>query len=191
MELNTKDRVKCPVDPSHMVSERDLEKHLKVCTRAKEILALEQSLYYCKDYNSSKSSKMLEETKNVLNKELLEKIYSVYEKFVKDIPSSVLFHAGMEQMLMEKRISKSTDKKIVRHIRQQASIVANMESVGLLKAVDTFVEFGAGKGSLSEALVSCASSKSMYLVDRGRNRYKVCMMFDELTWDKMHSRIEI
>lgn len=66
-------------------------------------------------------------------------------------------------------LSKDDDRPFsLKHAQQQASIVGNMERVGMLHSASqkAFVEFGAGRGYLSCALADCAPNlEKLVLVD--------------------------
>ncbi|TVU44301.1 hypothetical protein EJB05_03737, partial [Eragrostis curvula] len=74
-----------------------------------------------------------------------------------------------------------------KHVAQQASIVGNMEAFGLLRrgdaeAVDgddalvgaqAVVEFGAGRGYLTQVLVDCYGIRNVFLVERRAYKLKI------------------
>lgn len=74
-----------------------------------------------------------------------------------------------------------------KHVAQQASIVGNMEAFGLLRkggaevvcgenvavSAQAVVEFGAGRGYLTQVLVDCYGIKSVFLVERRSYKLKV------------------
>lgn len=74
-----------------------------------------------------------------------------------------------------------------KHVAQQASIVGNMEAFGLLQkggtevvcgedvavSAQAVVEFGAGRGYLTQVLVDCYGIKSVFLVERRSYKLKV------------------
>jgi tRNA:m4X modification enzyme len=74
-----------------------------------------------------------------------------------------------------------------RHVAQQASIVGNMEAFGLLQkashevvdgenaavSAQAVVEFGAGRGYLTQVLVDCYGIRNVFLVERRSYKLKV------------------
>lgn len=70
-----------------------------------------------------------------------------------------------------------------KHVAQQASIVGNMEAFGLLRrggaeemaAVNApaVVEFGAGRGYLTQMLADCSGIRNVFLVERRSYKLKV------------------
>lgn len=67
-----------------------------------------------------------------------------------------------------------------KHGLQQASIIGNMELFGLVEGENerdnstlTFVEFGAGRGYLSQIICDYFGGKNFLLVDRRGYKFKV------------------
>jgi len=74
-----------------------------------------------------------------------------------------------------------------KHVVQQASIVGNMEEFGLLHKGSTevvagenmaasaqaVVEFGAGRGYLTQVLVDCYGIRNVFLIERRSYKLKV------------------
>lgn len=74
-----------------------------------------------------------------------------------------------------------------KHVAQQASIVGNMEAFGLLRndgaevgggesvpvSAQAVVEFGAGRGYLTQVLVDCYGITNVFLVERRAYKLKV------------------
>ncbi len=49
---NTEDYVKCPSDPRHFVKKVDLEAHVKVCPKTKQMAAVKSAVWYKEDVNT-------------------------------------------------------------------------------------------------------------------------------------------
>lgn len=78
-----------------------------------------------------------------------------------------------------------------KHVLQQGSILGNLEKIGVLKrynknvecceidvegrddSVSAVVEFGAGRGYLTQMLADCYGVKKVYLVERKSYKLKV------------------
>jgi tRNA:m4X modification enzyme len=74
-----------------------------------------------------------------------------------------------------------------KHVAQQASIVGNMEEFGLLckgrtevvagenvaASAQAVVEFGAGRGYLTQVLVDCYGIRNVFLIERRSYKLKV------------------
>lgn len=74
-----------------------------------------------------------------------------------------------------------------KHVAQQASIVGNMEAFGLLRkggadvvggenvavSAQAVMEFGAGRGYLTQVLVDCYGIRNVFLVERRSYKLKV------------------
>lgn len=86
-----------------------------------------------------------------------------------------------------------------KHVLQQGSILGNLEKIGAFKRCNTnveccekdddvpaVVEFGAGRGYLTQMLADCYGVKKVYLVERKSYKLKVCLaslfMFTPLTY---------
>lgn len=82
---------------------------------------------------------------------------------------------------------------------QQTSILGNLEEFGVLKKpsieqndssyedVPAVVEFGAGRGYLTQIIADCYGIKQVFLVDRKSYKLKVCR-FDLVFF--MHPQVE-
>lgn len=78
-----------------------------------------------------------------------------------------------------------------KHVNQQVSIVANMHSVGLLRADNTILELGCGRAMLSLALADeLPSLKQCVLVDRAPVRRKADTQFARRGASMKHVRIK-
>lgn len=81
-----------------------------------------------------------------------------------------------------------------KHVLQQASILGNLEDAGVIKSsgaggtqkeqssgnescvddIPAVVEFGAGRGYLTQMLADCYGIKKVFLVERKSYKLKVC-----------------
>ncbi|KAL2626990.1 hypothetical protein AAZV13_07G144800 [Glycine max] len=120
---------------------------------------------------------------------LIEKIEFLHESLCKDIEDSVQMPEVCR--LWIKRVG---DRKLPfqeKHIMQQASIVGNLENFGVLKNslrrnqsecvepvekkekdVLAVIEFGAGRGYLTQMLADCYGIKKVFLVERKAYKLK-------------------
>ncbi|MED6137749.1 hypothetical protein PIB30_067922 [Stylosanthes scabra] len=120
---------------------------------------------------------------------LLEKIESIHESLCKDIQESF----QMPEVCRLWIKTGEEDRKLPfqeKHIMQQASILGNLENFGILKSsfnrkvseceepdkqessVPAVVEFGAGRGYLTQMLADCYGIKSVFLVERRSYKLK-------------------
>ncbi|XP_078149300.1 methyltransferase isoform X1 [Carex rostrata] len=192
-------RVPCPIDPSHTVLQDSLELHIKRCPFKKQADALEAQPYYIKSINSGNSDEPLvssAEKRGLIRKlntsefwGLIHKIKSVHSSVVQDLRDSYLVPESCEKWL-----KGQSDKSLPyqeKHVVQQASILGNMESFGILqnktneaaaKTVDSkpevgiddlaVVEFGAGRGYLTQMLADCYGVRKVFLVERRSYKLK-------------------
>nr|XP_045603339.1 tRNA:m(4)X modification enzyme TRM13 homolog [Procambarus clarkii]XP_045603340.1 tRNA:m(4)X modification enzyme TRM13 homolog [Procambarus clarkii]XP_045603341.1 tRNA:m(4)X modification enzyme TRM13 homolog [Procambarus clarkii] len=175
-EKNQFKRIPCPLDPKHSCFEHRLEHHLAICN-AREKTGLS---YVSRNINLRDG--VLEEPPRIplsslTDPELLSliaKVEAVHKENVGNIKESVLSHASLEKEITTPGYGPS----VVRHLSQNSSILGHLESVGLLNTstIPTcFVEFGAGRGQLTNWLTEAVSdtSKALFvLVDKGAQRYK-------------------
>ncbi|XP_062214076.1 tRNA:m(4)X modification enzyme TRM13 [Phragmites australis] len=186
-------RVPCPVDPSHTVLEENLDAHVGKCPLKKQVAALAAQPYYSKGVNSGGG----EAGRGVTSAEKRAAVYGLTEEEFRNllgkIRSSHAAVAMRESYLItdacEKWMRGQVDRKVPyqeKHVAQQASIVGNMEAFGLLQRGDVavvngedaavsaqaVVEFGAGRGYLTQVLVDCYGIANVFLVERRSYKLK-------------------
>ncbi|XP_027361419.1 tRNA:m(4)X modification enzyme TRM13 isoform X2 [Abrus precatorius] len=114
---------------------------------------------------------------------LIEKIESLHESLCKDIQDS----SQMPEVCSLWIKSRVEERKIPfqeKHIVQQASILGNLEKFGVLKntlerkpvegkeGVPAVIEFGAGRGYLTQMLADCYGIERVFLVERKSYKLK-------------------
>ncbi|KAG5023006.1 hypothetical protein JHK85_019348 [Glycine max] len=123
---------------------------------------------------------------------LIEKIEFLHESLCKDIEDSVQMPelTSFSPAIAIKHLGKLPFQE--KHIMQQASIVGNLENFGVLKNslrrnqsecvepvekkekdVLAVIEFGAGRGYLTQMLADCYGIKKVFLVERKAYKLKV------------------
>ncbi|KAJ4819231.1 tRNA:m(4)X modification enzyme TRM13-like protein [Rhynchospora pubera] len=192
-------RVPCPIDPSHTVLQDSLELHVKRCPFKKQVDALEAKPYYSKSINAGDSD---EPTVSSADKRgsihrlstsdfwgLINKIKSVHSSVVQVLRDSYLVPESCEKWL-KGQLDKSLPYQ-EKHVVQQASILGNMESFGILQKENNdaisgtensksevrkndvaVVEFGAGRGYLTQMLADCYSVRKVFLIERRSYKLK-------------------
>lgn len=116
---------------------------------------------------------------------LIDKIKSIHESICKDIKKSYKMPAACGLWT-----NREVDGKLPfqeKHVLQQASILGNMEDFKVIKhfvngmgressgdydGASAVVEFGAGRGYLTQMLADCYGIKSVYLVERKSYKLK-------------------
>ncbi|WVZ61146.1 hypothetical protein U9M48_011062 [Paspalum notatum var. saurae] len=189
-------RVPCPVDPSHTVLEENLEAHVGKCPLKKHVAALAAQPYYSKGINSGGG----ETGRGVTSAEKRAAVYRLTEDEFQGLIGKIRsVHAAAAVVMREsylitdacdKWMGGQVDRKVPyqeKHVVQQASIVGNMEAFGLLwrggtEVVDresaavsdhqAVVEFGAGRGYLTQVLVDCYGIRNVFLVERRSYKLK-------------------
>ncbi|XP_065738703.1 tRNA:m(4)X modification enzyme TRM13 homolog isoform X6 [Phocoena phocoena] len=161
-EENARKRILCPLDPKHTVYEDQLAKHLKKCNSREK----PKPDFFIQDINAG----LKDET------EIPEKL----------VPISFLSEEQMENLI--KKLRKASEAlhdalndpkngdSATKHLKQQASILGNIEKLKLLGPRRCFVEFGAGKGKLShwvDIALKDAEKVHFILVEKVTTRFKV------------------
>ncbi|XP_062353859.1 tRNA:m(4)X modification enzyme TRM13 homolog isoform X2 [Cinclus cinclus] len=109
----------------------------------------------------------VEELQNLIIK--LKKASNGLELHLKE---QILSHQALQEALNDPKNGESAFK----HLKQQASILGNMEKLHLLGPGMCFVEFGAGRGKLShwvDIALENVESVQFLLVERATTRFKV------------------
>ncbi|RLN20051.1 hypothetical protein C2845_PM02G42510 [Panicum miliaceum] len=188
-------RVPCPVDPSHTVLEENLEAHVGKCPLKKQVAALAAQPYYSKGINSGGA----EAGRGITSAEKRAAVYRLTEDEFRGLLGKIRsVHAAAAVAMREsylitgacdKWMGGQVDRKVPyqeKHVAQQASIVGNMEEFDLLRKGSTevvagenvaasaqaVVEFGAGRGYLTQVLVDCYGIRNVFLVERRSYKLK-------------------
>ncbi|KAG9323910.1 hypothetical protein KVV02_006276 [Mortierella alpina] len=185
-------RIPCPFDPSHTAWADDLKAHLFKCNArpkdnpAQFSLDINLSMPRPETASSSPSASSSETTTAIsttssngksevltaLSQDqlmsLIKKIQDLHAKYVPEIRKEVLDHPALDER-------KKTVKNI-KHAHQQASLLGHMKQRDMLNDPTTcYVEFGAGRGELSNYLkiaVDDHGTATFVLVDRTPPRNK-------------------
>ncbi|XP_071718668.1 tRNA:m(4)X modification enzyme TRM13 [Rutidosis leptorrhynchoides] len=191
----------CSIDPSHTVLESNLESHLKRCPLLKRKTSLSLQPFYQKGINGGEDDDdddddVTSELKRMAvhsmstNQfiELIEKIKSVHGLMCKDIRESYVVPETC-RVWMDQAINWKIPFQ-EKHVIQQASILGNLEKHGVLKApsIDSngepihssadssntpaVVEFGAGRGYLTQSLADCYGVSKVFLIERKSYKLK-------------------
>ncbi|KAM6959264.1 tRNA:m(4)X modification enzyme TRM13 homolog [Aplochiton taeniatus] len=170
-----KRRIPCPLDPKHTVFEDSLEKHLKKCNSREK----PKPVYYLQDVNAGPAledrleyeTPLVDRSKTELDMHL-DKLRTAVKGLSCKLCHSVLFHPALNDALNDPKNGDAASK----HLKQQSSILGNMEALHLLGPNRCFVEFGAGKGKLSHWIHEAMKTHDDYhflLVERSSTRFKV------------------
>ncbi|KAJ8376506.1 hypothetical protein SKAU_G00070860 [Synaphobranchus kaupii] len=169
-------RIPCPLDPKHTVFEDSLAKHLKKCNSREK----PQPVYYVQNINAGPEddedvpadevplADRAKEELDLLVKKLKKAVHGLDCKH----EERILSHPALCEALSDPKNGDVAFK----HLKQQASLLGNMEALGLLAADRCFVEFGAGKGKLSHWInVALRGTDNVHflLVERSTTRFKV------------------
>ncbi|EDO46123.1 predicted protein [Nematostella vectensis] len=168
-------RILCPLDPKHSVYEDQLKNHLKRCNVKKKT----DVVYYAKNINSGiVDYKPSSEEKIPLSsfpQDCISKVIHKLKKFFKDNNLEVMPHIMSHDAFKAEMSQENYGPSVHKHLKQQASLVGNMERLGLLQPDTVYLEFGAGKGKLSHWVQQAhpeGGNVEYVLIDRASNRYK-------------------
>ncbi|KFZ63636.1 tRNA:m(4)X modification enzyme TRM13, partial [Podiceps cristatus] len=175
-EENVRKRIPCPLDPKHTVYEDQLQKHLKKCNSREK----PKPVYFVQDINAGLKDVAEIPEKQVpicsLSKEELETLITKLKKASSGLElhlkEQILSHQALQEALKDPKNGESAFK----HLKQQASILGNMEKLHLLGPGRCFVEFGAGRGKLShwvDVALQNVENVQFLLVERATTRFKV------------------
>ncbi|XP_002515211.2 tRNA:m(4)X modification enzyme TRM13 [Ricinus communis] len=186
--------IPCPIDSSHSVLKENLEGHIKRCPLLKQTQSLSLQPFYQKGINAGK-----EDDDDITSEMKRNAVYSMtvseFYKLIKKIES---IHASLCNDILESFklpeacnmwIKREIDSKLPfqeKHVKQQAAILGNLEDFGVLKStlgnkvcdddnancVPAVVEFGAGRGYLTQMLADCYGIKRVFLVERKSYKLK-------------------
>ncbi|XP_005104573.1 tRNA:m(4)X modification enzyme TRM13 homolog [Aplysia californica] len=214
IEIDRK-RIPCPLDPSHNCYADKLQKHLKKCNVTKLRKVTEEAEFFSRGINMGPTVDVPTEQKNISVREvtseqlaaLIEKVKKLYEAHV-DKPETVILehpcvkteYNGKEEANNEAGESTELKKTLEenpglrKELLQQASLVAQLDSLSLLDKINWFVELGAGKGKLShwvEKAYQGNEQASYLLVDRSSVRYKMDSFHKEDSGASKFKRIKV
>ncbi|KAH0618381.1 hypothetical protein JD844_017521 [Phrynosoma platyrhinos] len=159
------------------VYEDQLQKHLKKCNSREK----PKPVYFAQDINAGlKDPTELPEEQQLpisaLSKEELEDLIRKLRRASTSInyilKDQILCHQALQEALSDPKNGDAATK----HLKQQASILGNMERLHLLRPRNCFVEFGAGRGKLShwvDIAIQDAKDVHFLLVERATTRFKV------------------
>ncbi|XP_018582359.1 tRNA:m(4)X modification enzyme TRM13 homolog [Scleropages formosus] len=169
-------RIPCPLDPKHTVFEDSLAKHLKKCNSREK----PKPVYYVQDINAGPQENeeplvnevpIADHSKVQLDL-LIQRLKKAVDGITSKYEERILSHPALNDALSDPKNGDSAFK----HLKQQASLLGNMNTLGLLGADRCFIEFGAGKGKLSHwmhvAMQECHNVHFL-LVERSSTRFKV------------------
>lgn len=179
-------RVPCPIDPTHSVLEHKLQRHLRVCSAAKQQRAQCALPFFSANVNSGCQRPSVA-PEVVLSSDptiFAEQVKALYNAHVGDLRAAIhtTGHAGVDGDALGQ--TSSVENLAEKHMAQHTSILENMCRVGILPAqgdntrvhsaqpLPVFVEFGAGRGLLSLALRERISGAPVMLIERKLQRQK-------------------
>ncbi|XP_063284489.1 tRNA:m(4)X modification enzyme TRM13 homolog [Pelobates fuscus] len=191
-EQNSRKRIPCPLDPKHTVYEDQLQKHLKKCNSREKPLPV----FYMHNVNAGSLDRVSCEEQVAISSMSQEDLHKFIEILVQvttglntPLPDKKLSHWALQEALNDPVNGESAAK----HLKQQASILGHLDSLGLLGGSRCFVEFGAGRGKLShwvDIALQDAENVHFLLVERATTRFKVDGKQRKSTFERLHIDIQ-
>ncbi|XP_004582068.2 tRNA:m(4)X modification enzyme TRM13 homolog [Ochotona princeps] len=175
-EENTRKRILCPLDPKHTVYEDQLAKHLKKCNSREK----PKPDFFIQDINAG----LTDETEipeqlvpiSSLSEEQMDNLIKKLRKASEGLNSTLKHHIMSHPVLHDALNDPKNGDSATKHLKQQASILGNIEKLKLLGPRRCFVEFGAGRGKLShwvDIALKDAENVHFILVEKMTTRFKV------------------
>ncbi|XP_034509862.1 tRNA:m(4)X modification enzyme TRM13 homolog isoform X2 [Ailuropoda melanoleuca] len=161
-EENARKRILCPLDPKHTVYEDQLAKHLKKCNSREK----PKPDFFIQDINAG----LKDET------EIPEQLVSISSLSEEQLENLIKKLRKASEALHDALNDPKNGDSATKHLKQQASILGNIEKLKLLGPRRCFVEFGAGKGKLShwvDIALKDAEKVHFILVEKVTTRFKV------------------
>ncbi|KAL4236979.1 tRNA:m(4)X modification enzyme TRM13 [Mactra antiquata] len=169
-------RVTCPYNTKHTCYADKLNHHMKKCPDKPR----DMPAYYSQGINSGDNGgevvpdpkeTVLTMPQDELEK-LIERVNQLYDEHIGELSTDILSHPCLKEELN----NPSYGTAAIRHRKQQASLIGQMEKLGLLTDGKCFLEMGAGKGQLSHWLHGAVVNKEdirFVLIDRSHVRNKM------------------
>ncbi|XP_016131541.1 tRNA:m(4)X modification enzyme TRM13 homolog isoform X2 [Sinocyclocheilus grahami] len=126
---------------------------------------------YAFNNDASMQITIAERSKKELD-ELIVKLKTALKGLNTKLVENIISHSALHEPLSDPKNGDSAFK----HLKQQASILGNMEVLELLSPNRCYIEFGAGKGKLSHWIhiaLKAAENVHFLLVERSSTRFKV------------------
>ncbi|XP_037094880.1 LOW QUALITY PROTEIN: tRNA:m(4)X modification enzyme TRM13 homolog, partial [Pollicipes pollicipes] len=153
--------MKCPLDGTHTCFVKKLQRHLKVCNARVTVVPP----YFVQDINSGDGTipgKRHDNSPAVPCSPASERVRQ-------PVAADGATHPLLAESLSRPELGADT----LKHLRQNAALLAVLRDAGLLQGPRTFVELGSGKAQLSFWLARAVDSQSqIVLVDRASHRHK-------------------
>lgn len=172
-------RVPCPLDPNHTVWKHKLNKHVKVCNKAKQGNANVAESYYAKDLNCGHEAEDNGSTGVIKAVQLLLDHIDLCVDREESIKSNEF---------MDKNRLLELSNTIKKHARQQSSLIQNLIDVKLISA-SKIMEFGCGRAEFSRYINQTILHDDPFrlqdelpkyvFIDRGSNRMKFDKKFQD------------
>ncbi|EFA83494.1 hypothetical protein PPL_03536 [Heterostelium album PN500] len=199
-----KKRVRCPLNPAHIVYEHKLKKHLKGCPNSKDtqsnahISSSKKQVYYNENINGMPPSFNVKPLSHVSTAHLhaiANKLDSLFtELFPFGIKIAEYQHSSFDKIVA----SNVNSERKLKHIQQESSIITLLENEQLLGKDNIYLEFGAGTGKLGYHVFQALENKSGHIMidrmkfkslkrsDRQIKNEAGCKYFDRFLIDIRH-----
>jgi len=157
-----RERIPCPIDPSHTIYAKDLQRHLKICPKAKEAQVEATLPCFRRDCNLGGTADASQPAALALGDVPTERVHALLER-VKSMHAIHAARAAPAPPVLEVA-EEGCGRKKAKHGTQHAAMLHVIRTLSASEEC-AYVELGAGKAGLSQALSEAQPRATYVLVD--------------------------
>ncbi|KAJ3214452.1 hypothetical protein HK099_006854 [Clydaea vesicula] len=177
---HSKDRVPCPLDPKHTCERDGIQQHVSKCNSKPK----PRDVYFKENVNiglnlgenlcGTSGRNLLVSLSNSEFKSFIKKIDCIFEKYERlgFLNSAKTYENNEFQFRVSTSKHQSMQHAETKHGIQQSSLLHLMEENNFLSPSNAFIEFGAGKGELSNCIQQAIGGGHFFLIDRNNFKMK-------------------
>ena len=157
-----RERIPCTIDPSHTIYAKDLQRHLKICPKAKEAQVEAALPCFRRDCNLGSASDASQPAALALGDVPTERVHALLER----VKSMHAIHAARAAPAppVPEVAEEGCGRKKAKHGTQHAAMLHVIRTLSASEEC-AYVELGAGKAGLSQALSEAQPRATYVLVD--------------------------
>ena len=157
-----RERIPCPIDPSHTIYAKDLQRHLKICPKAKDAQVEATLPCFRRDCNLGGTADASQPAALALGDVPTERVHALLER-VKSMHAIHAARAAPAPPVLEVA-EEGCGRKKAKHGTQHAAMLHVIRTLSASEEC-AYVELGAGKAGLSQALSEAQPRATYVLVD--------------------------
>jgi len=157
-----RERIPCPIDPSHTIYAKDLQRHLKICPKAKEAQVEATLPCFRRDCNLGGTADASQPAALALGDVPTERVHALLER-VKSMHAIHAARAAPAPPVLDVA-EEGCGRKKAKHGTQHAAMLHVIRTLSASEEC-AYVELGAGKAGLSQALSEAQPRATYVLVD--------------------------